>query len=132
MSNKSSFQGLTLNSRNATVLDMAKLSPKQIADWFRSQAKQFNKMADTVEATFKLQPAARGKQIEETGDAELIAVPEAGTVTAQQFEDEVRKKTGRLKGLAERLNTSEDTLRGLLHPASRVHVASRGWLEVQE
>ena len=111
-----------------TVLDMAKLSPKQIADWFRNQAKQFNKMADTVEATFKLQPAARDKQIEETGDAELVAVPGAGAVTAQQFEDEVQKKTGRLKGLAERLNTSEDVLRGLLHPASRC-IASRGWLQ---
>ncbi len=110
---------------------MAKLSPKQIADWFRNQAKQFNKMADTVEATFKLQPAARGKQVDEI---ELLpeSQPQAGTVTAQQFEDEVRKKTGRLKALAERLNTTEDVLRGLLHPASRVHVASRGWLEMRE
>lgn len=89
-------------------------------------------MADTVEATFKLQPAARGKQIEETGEAELIIGPDAEAVTAQQFEDTVRSGKGRLKHFAERLNTTEDALRGLLHPASRVRVGSRGWLKVME
>lgn len=86
-------------------------------------------MADTVEATFKVQATARVKQVDET---ELIAVGQTGIVTAQQFEDEVGKKHGRLKDLAERLNTTEDALRGLLHPASRVRVASRGWLQVLE
>lgn len=109
---------------------MRQLNPKQIVEWFRNQAKQFNKMADTVEATFKVQ--TRGKQVGDTDAVELPLENQVRTVTAQQFEDEVRKKTGRIKGLAERLNTTEDELRGLLHPASRVHIASRGWLEVRE
>jgi hypothetical protein len=112
---------------------MRQLNPKQIAEWFRNQAKQFNKMADQVEATFKIQ--TRGKQVEEiqiTDDAAEIIPPPNGTVTAQQFEDAVKKGHGRLNHFAERLNTTEETLRGLLHPASNVYVASAGWLRIRE
>jgi hypothetical protein len=112
---------------------MRQLNPKQIVEWFRNQAKQFNKMADTVEATFKVQ--TRGRQVEEiqiSDDEAKIILPENGTVTAHQFEDAVRKGHGRLNHFADRLNTTEETLRGLLSPASNVYVASAGWLRVKE
>jgi hypothetical protein len=110
-----------------------KLNPKQIAEWFRSQAKQFNKIADQVEATFKVQPRGDIAEIEMPDNlAETAPLSNNGTVTAAQFEAAVRSGKGRIKNFAERLNTSEEELRRLLHPASRVRMASRGWLEVSD
>jgi hypothetical protein len=53
-------------------------------------------------------------------------------LTAALLEDSVRSKSGRIDDLARRLNTDEANVRGLLEPASKVYVASAGWLKVRE
>jgi hypothetical protein len=114
-------------------LKFMKLNPKQIAEWFRSQAKQFNKIADQVEATFKVQPRGDINEIEVPDElAEAAPLSSNGTVTAAQFEAAVRNGRGRLNQFAERLSTTEDVLRGLLEPASKVYIASAGWVRIRE
>jgi hypothetical protein len=53
-------------------------------------------------------------------------------VTAAEFEDAVREKTGHVKDLAKRLKTDPAAIEGLLEPASRVYKGQRGWLFVRD
>jgi hypothetical protein len=103
---------------------MSDLSPKQIVDWFRQQAIMFNEMANNVEQTFTLKPTAPLLQSR--------PIPMSGTVTAEQLESRVREKSGRISNLANHFNVREESIISLLHPASRVYVAERGWLKLRE
>ena len=53
-------------------------------------------------------------------------------ITADVLVGAVKQKTGRIKDLAKRLNTDDQTVQSLLEPASKVYVAEKGWLKVRQ
>lgn len=114
---------------------MRPLNPKQIAEWFRAQAKQFNKTADYVEATFKFQNSFQDEEPAITPPAVNGHTTPANTpnvITPSQFEDAVRNGKGRIKDFSVRLNTTQDLLTAMLTPNSRVYIGSAGWLRVND
>ncbi|MGA2544465.1 MAG: hypothetical protein ABSG78_23190 [Verrucomicrobiota bacterium] len=62
---------------------------------------------------------------------EGIEPPPSGAVTPAQLEASVKSKSGRIDDLALRLNTTPESIKKLLSPASKVYVGSAGWLKVQ-
>jgi hypothetical protein len=55
-----------------------------------------------------------------------------GILTVGLLEDFVREKNRRMKEITERFDVSESTVAKLLHPASKVFVADRGWIKIHE
>lgn len=89
-------------------------------------AKKYQEIAAFNDTYANIEPP----KFKRPGDMEIIGeslVP----VTAQQFIDAVRKKSGRVKDLAERLKTDEATIEKLIEPATPVYKAERGWLKVR-
>jgi hypothetical protein len=89
----------------------------------------------------KLPLVTRYKRVAETSPKsadqgpDIPAVVANGTlnqVSASALENAVRAKSGRIEHLAARLHTNEDAIRSLLEPASRVYVATAGWLRVRD
>jgi len=115
---------------------MNELTAKDIADWHRKQAKKHEEiakrhydMAASVEQDFDA-PSANGRRISSGPPPPRPA--RMNPVTASEFEDAVRNKTGHVGDLAKRLKTDPAIIEGLLEPASRVYKGQRGWLFVRD
>jgi hypothetical protein len=113
----------------------SELTAKDIATWHREQAKRHEEiakrhtdMAASVEQDFDA-PGTNWRRISSVPPPRPNRV---NPVTAAEFEDAVREKTGHVKDLAKRLKTDPAAIEGLLEPASRVYKGQRGWLFVRD
>lgn len=105
-----------------------KLTPQQVAEWHREQSKNHIQMAEALEQSYGLQPMVRYKRTAQSS----VQATNGGTLTVQQLEDAVKKKTGRIKDVAARLHVDEESVHKLLEPSSRVFAGDRGWLKIRE
>jgi hypothetical protein len=105
---------------------MSKITSNEVVSWHRDEAKKFeqrakkhNEIADLIESE-----EAKERNQEESHFERAI--------NAQQLEEAVRERTGRIANLADRLQTSAKAIEALLEPKSKVFVGQRGWLAVRE
>jgi hypothetical protein len=112
---------------------MSDLTPKDIANWHRKEAKKFEDiakrhydMAAIVEAGGALGTIRKNQEVV-TLNNYLNS-----DINAAQLEAAVQEKSGRIGNMAHRLSTSIEKIEGLLEPNSRVYLGDRGWLRVRE
>jgi hypothetical protein len=113
---------------------MPDLDPKEVADWFREQAKrcmeqakEFEQMASMAEKANLLLHWGTSP-----GPTSTQAAPQTGSITAVQLEERIRKKMARAYKVAAEFNVSIKAVNALLEPHSKVYMAERGWLKVRE
>jgi hypothetical protein len=103
------------------------ITPQQIVAWFRQQAENFNKMADTVEATFIRQGNLTNGVI-----SPQASLPKMGSVTIEQIRSRLAKKSARVVHLAHEFNVEETQVRSLINASgSGVKMKERGWLYLE-
>lgn len=108
------------------MIEIASLSPADIAKWFRHQAKTFNQMADTVETTFKASPTAKQ-------DREQPALPTLGTVTPEAVRKAVSKNALRVATLAKMFSVEAHVIEGIVkNPDNGLVVGNKGWIKPKE
>jgi hypothetical protein len=117
---------------------MPDLDPNDVADWFREQAKRCREKANETAKQFEEMALAAEKvnMVLHWGTApgpvpSAPAEPGNGVLTVEQFEQRIRRKSARTYMIANEFNVTEETVKALLEPNSRVYVAPRGWLKVR-
>jgi hypothetical protein len=108
---------------------MAELTPQDIVFWHKSQAAMHTRMAEEMERQYGLKAPQRFKRVEAEQQHQLLPI---GTLTAEQLESRVRHKSARVSDIAREFSVTEEAVKQLLDPASKVYVGERGWLKVRE
>lgn len=110
--------------------DMSAISRQEIVVWLRERAKKYDEMADLIQEDF----GTIGARLAETVVPSAPASNSSRTtvLTAEELENSVRAKTGRVKDLARRLAATPEHIHSLLVPVSKVYIGERGWLKVQD
>jgi hypothetical protein len=111
---------------------MPNLDPKDVADWFREQAKRCVEQANQFEEMALA--AEKASLLLHWGTVPGPATPlPPGAMTAEQLEARIRRKSARVKQIASEFNVSTKTVKALLSdPSSRVYEAERGWLKIKQ
>jgi hypothetical protein len=112
--------------------NMPNLNPKEVADWFREQAKKCQDQAKQFEEMAIM--AEKANMLLHWGTEPGPASPlSPGTITAEQLEARIRRKGARIKQIASEFNVPSKTIKALLEdPAGKVYEGERGWLKIRE
>lgn len=110
---------------------MSELSPKEIADWHRAEAKKHQELAvfhrqtaDTIENGVN----ASGPRFRKVQSPPAEQKTEIG-LTQEQFENALHEKGGRVNHIAARLQVGEDIIWDLLNdPECKFVVGDRGFI----
>jgi hypothetical protein len=110
---------------------MPNLDPHEVAAWFREQGERCKQQAKEFEQMAVI--AERANLLLHWGTSPGPTSPLApGTITAEQLETRIRRKSARIKMIASEFNVPSKTVKALLEPASKVYEAERGWLKLRE
>ena len=100
------------------------LTPSQIVEWFREQARVFNQMATTIENTFKMIPPTNG--------AESPALSGMGTFTPAMLRSALAEKAMRVATIAKQFNVREYDVEKAIDSADSCVVRGRkGWITIK-
>jgi hypothetical protein len=101
------------------------ISAPDIITWFRAKAKEFNKIADTLETTFNASPYLPAI---EAGSKNGIASATAEDVTAIINE----KGAARVKTISEKLNLPARAVQAIITANPHLYeIADRGWIKLK-
>lgn len=104
------------------------LSPKAISAWLRARANKYLETANAIDEDFDSAGQIKPGRIEQTFSEAGRTTP----LTVEELEKAVRERSGRVNDLALRLRTTPTQITSLLHPASKVYMAERGWLKIKQ
>jgi hypothetical protein len=96
------------------------LSPQDVVRWFRTQAKSFQQMADTVEATFKI------NSVRFAPDTSLTAI------TADHLKEAIKEKGKQMRvaTLAKQFNVENHVIKSIVQdPKSGLEIGEKGWIK---
>jgi hypothetical protein len=97
---------------------MSQLTPKEIASWFRSQARTFDQMADTIEKTFSGGPMPMSSAV----------LPLKAPPGIAEVREALSQKARRAADIADEFGVTKAEIERLLtDPESGVEDAGRGW-----
>jgi hypothetical protein len=108
---------------------MSSLTPKDIADWHRQEAKKHQELANFHRKTAEAIMFSDPRPERSSGSREIIKSEAKGDLTLEQFEKALEEKGGRVNHLAARLSVGEDVIWDLLNdPACKYVVGERGFI----
>jgi methyl-accepting chemotaxis protein len=120
---------------------MKQYSPSEVAEMLRKQADELVPQAKADAASLrhaadeieKIQgPVTWLTEIAPRASRSAGNHAANGTITVDQLENRIRRKSARIGALAQEFHVSEQAITALLEPHSRVYHSTRGWLRLRE
>ena len=111
---------------------MPNLDPKDVAAWFREQAKRCMTQAKEFEEMARGAEKVNMVMHWGTTPSPVQPLPANGTLTSEQLEQRIRRKSARVYNIANEFNVPSKHVEALLsEPKSKVYMAGRGWLKIK-
>jgi len=106
------------------------LSPAQISMWFRDRAKLFNKIADTVDDTFRSAPSDLNGHTKPPINQGTF--PGMATVTKQQVQTALESKSRRVADLAKLFKVDRGEIEEIVKDQEVFTAGDMGWISLKK